>query len=148
MTFSKKSRNLGFSPHRKCIKCVCMHTQLLSRVQLFANAWTVALQAALFVEFFRQEYWSGCHFLLQQIFLTQESPALQVEHTILMQLKWRGPSNFQISYFPRSHKAYSCYFTRKYEIVVISPLINMFFSYTNLCSAVPFFPGDIVPFLF
>ena len=35
------------------------HTQSLSRVQLFATPWTVALQAPLSMEFFRQEHWSG-----------------------------------------------------------------------------------------
>ena len=33
--------------------CVC---QLLSRVRLFATPWTVAHQAPLSMEFFRQEY--------------------------------------------------------------------------------------------
>ena len=33
--------------------------------------WTVVCQASLSAEFSRQEYWSGCHFLLQGIFLTQ-----------------------------------------------------------------------------
>ena len=36
--------------------------QLLSHVRLFANAWTVAHQAALSVGFYRQEYWSGMAF--------------------------------------------------------------------------------------
>ena len=36
-------------------------------------SWTVAHQAPLFMEFSRQEFWAGCHFLLQGIFLTQES---------------------------------------------------------------------------
>ena len=34
----------------------------LSRVQLFATPWTVALQAPLFMGFSRQEYWSGLPF--------------------------------------------------------------------------------------
>ena len=34
-------------------------SQLLSRVQLFAAPWTLARQAPLSMEFFRQEYWSG-----------------------------------------------------------------------------------------
>ena len=34
----------------------------LSRVQLFATPWTVAYQAPLFIEFSRQEYWSGLLF--------------------------------------------------------------------------------------
>ena len=35
----------------------------LSRVRLFATPWTVAHQAPLSIEFFRQEYWSGLPFL-------------------------------------------------------------------------------------
>ena len=38
--------------------CVCMCVQLLSCVQLFATPWTAALQAPLFMEFSRQEYWN------------------------------------------------------------------------------------------
>ena len=34
----------------------------LSRVRLFATAWTVAHQAPQSVEFSRQEYWSGLPF--------------------------------------------------------------------------------------
>ena len=36
-----------------------------------AAPWTVACQIPLSMAFFRQEYWGGCHFLLQRIFLTQ-----------------------------------------------------------------------------
>ena len=35
------------------------------------SPWTVAPQAPLSVRLFRQEYWMGCHFLPQRIFLTQ-----------------------------------------------------------------------------
>ena len=45
----------------------------LSRVWLFAIPWTVVYQASLSMEFSRQEYWRGLHFLLQGIFLTQGS---------------------------------------------------------------------------
>ena len=38
---------------------------------LFATVWTVAYQAPLSMGFLRQEYWSGCHALLQVIFTTQ-----------------------------------------------------------------------------
>ena len=48
--------------HCVCV-CVCVCVcESLSRVQLFATPWTVALQAPLSMEFSRQEYWSGCHF--------------------------------------------------------------------------------------
>ena len=33
--------------------------QSLSHAQLYATSWTVACQAPLSTEFFRQEYWSG-----------------------------------------------------------------------------------------
>ena len=33
--------------------------------------WTAAYQVPLYVGFSRQEYWSGCHFLLQGVFLIQ-----------------------------------------------------------------------------
>ena len=42
----------------------------LSCAQLFVTLWTVAHQAPLYMEFSRQEYWSGAA-ILQSIFLTQ-----------------------------------------------------------------------------
>ena len=39
-----------------------MRVQLLSCVQLFAAPWTVVLQAALIMEFSRQEYWNRLPF--------------------------------------------------------------------------------------
>ena len=41
---------------------LCMCAQWLSPVGLFVTPCTVACQAALSVEFFRQEYWSGLTF--------------------------------------------------------------------------------------
>ena len=38
-----------------------------SQVRLFATPWTAAHQAPLSMGFSRQEYWSGCHALLQGI---------------------------------------------------------------------------------
>ena len=34
----------------------------MSHVQHFVTPWTVAFQAPLFMEFFRQQYWSGVPF--------------------------------------------------------------------------------------
>ena len=48
-----------------------MRGRSLRHVQLFATPWTVARQAPLSMGFSRQKYWSGLHFLLQGIFLTQ-----------------------------------------------------------------------------
>ena len=42
----------------QCSLCVCALSHF-SRVQLFVTLWTVAHQTPLFVEFSRQEYWSG-----------------------------------------------------------------------------------------
>ena len=44
---------------------------MLSHVRLFVTPWTVARQAPLSMEFSRQEYWVGFHFLFQGIFPTQ-----------------------------------------------------------------------------
>ena len=63
---AKKSK-----PRRKDTHA-CEEMKSLSRVRLFATPWTLAYQASLSMGFSRQEYWSGCHFLLQGIILTQE----------------------------------------------------------------------------
>ena len=48
-----------------------------------ATVWTVAHQVPLFMEFFRQEYWSGLPFLspgdLPELVLVLWSPALQAD---------------------------------------------------------------------
>ena len=60
------------------INLSCAPAQSLSHAQLFVIPWTVACQFSLCIEFSRQEYWSGCHFLHQGIFLTQGlNPNLQ-----------------------------------------------------------------------
>ena len=43
------------------------HVLSYSIVSDSVTPWTVTLEAPLSVEFSRQEYWSGCHFLLQRI---------------------------------------------------------------------------------
>ena len=43
----------------------------LSHVQLFETSWTIAYHVPLTMGLSRQEYWSGCHFFLQEIFPTQ-----------------------------------------------------------------------------
>ena len=45
----------------------------LSQDCLFATAWTIALQAPLFIEFSGQEYWSGLHFLLHKENIPQQN---------------------------------------------------------------------------
>ena len=50
-----------------------MHAKLLRSRLTLCDPWTVALQAPLSMGLSRQEYWSGCHALLQEVFLTQGS---------------------------------------------------------------------------
>ena len=62
--------------------CVCV-CESLSRAQVFVTSWTVACQAALFMEFSRQEYWSGLPRLspgdLTNPGIKPRSPALQAD---------------------------------------------------------------------
>ena len=41
---------------------MCVYAQLPSHIQLFVTPWTLACQAHLSVEIFRQEYWTGLPF--------------------------------------------------------------------------------------
>ena len=52
---------------------MCLWVCVLTQSCLFATMWTVAHQAPLSMELSRQEDWMSCYFLLQGIFLTQES---------------------------------------------------------------------------
>ena len=99
----------GFSP-----MLTPLHACMLScfiHVRLFVIPWTVARQAPLSIGFPRQEYWSGLHFLLQEIFQTLGSnpcllrwqadslPLSHVGSPILTPLKepkrgWRGLWSF------------------------------------------------------
>ena len=62
---------------------VKVKVKLLSRVQLFANPWTVASQALRSMGFSRQEYWSGLPFPspgdLPNPGIESRSPALQTD---------------------------------------------------------------------
>ena len=60
-----------------CIAAVILVTN--SCLSFVVTPWTIAFQAPLFMGFPRQEYWSGCHCLLWEIFLTQGSN-LQLLH--------------------------------------------------------------------
>ena len=63
---SGNTSSYSYAPWKKLIEnCV------LGLVWLLATPWTIAHQALLSMGFFRQEYWVGCHALLQGIFLTQ-----------------------------------------------------------------------------
>jgi len=53
-----------------------------------ATLWSVAFQVPLSMGFHRQEYWSGCHFLLQGIFWTQE-----LNPCLLGLLHWQADSS-------------------------------------------------------
>ena len=60
-----------------------------------ATPWAVACQARLSLGFSRQDYWGGLPFLLQGIFLTQESnPGLLHCRQILYGLSYEGSPQF------------------------------------------------------
>ena len=85
----------------------------LSRVRLFATPWTIAYQASQSMGFSRQQYWSGCHFLLQGIFPTQGSnPGLphRGRHFTLWAQWWSlSPWDFLSHIFPyEKAKALDC----------------------------------------
>ena len=55
--------------NQKLYVCVC----ILSHVKLFVTPWNIACRASLSMGLSWQEYWSGLHFPIQGIFLTQGS---------------------------------------------------------------------------
>ena len=59
--------------------CMCMLNSVIT--------WTVAHLAPLSIEFSRQEYWSGLHFILQGIFPTQG-----LNPNLWRLLHWQGDS--------------------------------------------------------
>ena len=87
----------------------------VSLVQLFETPWTIALQALLSMEFFRQEYWSGLPFPspgdLTDPAIKPGSPALQADSL---------PSE------PLSSVYHTLFFFLKlYIIVLVLPNIKM-----------------------
>ena len=74
--------------------CVCLFLPSLHsrcHVRLPATLWTAALQAPLFMEFSEQEYWRGCHSILQGIFPAQGSSlGLPHRRRILYWLSYQG----------------------------------------------------------
>ena len=68
-----------------------MKVKSLSRVRLFATLQIVTRQASLSMEFSKQEYWTGCHFLLQGTFPTQGShPRLLHQQAGSLPLSYQG----------------------------------------------------------
>ena len=71
--------------------CVCVCVCMLSPVWLFGTPWTIVYQAALSLEFSRQEYWSGLPFptpgdLSDPGLESLVSPALSVDSVSLCHL--------------------------------------------------------------
>jgi len=59
--------------NRKESEYIYISVCVFSYFQFFAILWTIAHQYPLYLGIFRQEYWNGCHFFLQGIFLMQGS---------------------------------------------------------------------------
>ena len=73
LVMSDSFRPYGLQPTRATVQWVAKSQTQLKQLNMPADThtWTAAHHAPLSLGFFRQEYWSGCHFLLQGIFLTQ-----------------------------------------------------------------------------
>ena len=73
-----------------------MCAQSLSCIQLFSTPWTVAFQTPPSMGFPRQEYWNGCHFLLQGIFVSHRlnlqplSPAFICRRILYHWTTWKS----------------------------------------------------------
>ena len=57
--------SLQVSYHKHCLMDSARPLNHFSHIRLFVTLWTVAHQAPLSMGFSRQEYWVGCHALLQ-----------------------------------------------------------------------------------
>ena len=74
----EKTENYNYATNADLLTDLCV-----SHVWLFDTTWTVAQPAPLSMEFSRQEYWRGCHFLLQGILPIQGSNLLLIKSTAL-----------------------------------------------------------------
>ena len=87
---------------------------LLNCVQIAGTPWTVAHQTPLSMEFSKQEYWSGLHFLFQRILPTYGSN--------LCLLHW------QVDSLPlRSQGSRETFVTESYIIHLSSPYHRTFY---------------------
>ena len=98
--------------------------------------WTVAHQALLSMGFCRQEYWVGCHFLLQGIFWTQglnprllywQADSLPLRHlgSILL---WYYTQNLKSGSFLKVNQNVES------EIILINWLYSVTLESTGLCT--------------
>ena len=67
--------------------CVCVCMCVLSHVQIFGILWTIASQAALSMEFSKQEYWTGLPFPPPG-----DLPNPRIEPRSLVSLHWQADS--------------------------------------------------------
>ena len=105
-------------------------------VRLFATPRAVAHQTLLSMEFSRQEHWSGCHFFLQGLVLTQgSSPRLLHCRRMLHHLSCQGSQSISFSVVSDS----SCLLAGAHQ----APL-PMEFLRQEYCSGLPFpLPGGL-----
>ena len=82
-------KNLQTTTQWRLFCMLIIFTCVLSHVRFFAILWTVAHQATLFIEFFRQEYWDGLPFPspgnlpdpgIEPVSLTLEADSLPLSH--------------------------------------------------------------------
>ena len=97
----------------------CIKACVNSCVRPFVTPGTVARQAPLSMGFFRQEYWSGLHFLLQRILPTRGLNLCLLRHLCLLcLLHWPEDS------VPLHHLQALIAFMRLYRQNLITPASN------------------------
>ena len=116
-----------------CLSCrmTFVVVYLLSHVQLFAMPRSVCLQAPLFMEFFRQEYWGRLPFPFPNPQTEPESPAWQVDSSPLSHQG--SPLHIKIIYqqlpeclTQRSHWMNKCIKNEKIIYPRLLPIIDNF----------------------
>ena len=110
--------------------CMCYS---LSCARLFVTSWTVAHQTPLSKEFSRQDYWSGSHSLLQEIFLTQSvSSATQLCPTLqphgLKHARFPCPSPTSRAYSNSCPSCWWCHPTISSSVIPFSSHLQSFWA--------------------
>ena len=113
--------------------CVCVCVCVC--VRLFVTPWDVVHQAPLSMEFSRQEYWSGCHSLLQGIFPTQGSNLGLLDYRqVLYHLSYQGSPKPRIRALEITQNIfpYKCGYKYKFLQIRNQTVHSLFFSFNNI----------------
>ena len=100
----------AFFSRKHVVMHVCVHVRSLQCVWFFGTPRTVACQSPLSTGFSRQEYWVGCHALLQRMFPTQGSNSRLLcvscigRRFFTISATWEAPYSYREWLFYRAFK--------------------------------------------